>query len=503
VVVDHTKLLLLKNLPRGKTWKGTHPWKARKTPFGFVQTPAVRMEAHRSITTPLLAQNGNFPSCLRSILDRDPTFNSISWDSGGHTFTIHNERLLEAEVLPLYFRHNQWQSFVRQLHYYGFEQVQIVKGHHGIIKTFQHFEDVFQRDKPELSIGLGRRQRPKVDKPEKTGAAGGDKGGRGARGSSAPKAKGKRAAGVRRDPKGYNALRATQLYGVSAMADARPAAIGDIPSWDMLAPEFPSPGRRGNAGRCRGGGENSSPSAGSDESPNGRTGTGARWQPYRRRRPNSDSRTAHLHPPLTTQQQLEHARRAMVLMRGNARNRDALSALSFLAHATLVPPDVLLQPLCTPREPPPPNMIVAVAAAEEGQRDAHGHIVPFFLGAPRGGVALRNLEEQVAVVPAGVSGCESRCDRSEGSACGACRDIVGEVGGTVAHGASGSSVSPKLPDGKYKCKRPPSAAEAEAVRQDAATSRSHTRSLFRSGLCWRTQTGRTSSAGTKLASMSW
>jgi hypothetical protein len=65
----------------------------------------------------------------------------------------------------------------------------------------------------------------------------------------------------------------------------------------------------------------------------------------------------------------------MVLMRGNARNRDALSALSFLAHATLVPPDVLLQPQSIPREPPPPNRIVAMAAAEEGQRDAHGLII--------------------------------------------------------------------------------------------------------------------------------
>lgn len=47
----------------------------------------------------------------------------ISWSSNGHSFIIHNQTQFAKELLPLYFKHNNMASFIRQLNMYGFRKV--------------------------------------------------------------------------------------------------------------------------------------------------------------------------------------------------------------------------------------------------------------------------------------------------------------------------------------------------------------------------------------------
>ncbi|KAM7283949.1 heat shock factor protein isoform X1 [Ixodes scapularis] len=47
----------------------------------------------------------------------------ISWNENGQSFIIHNQTQFAKELLPLYFKHSNMASFIRQLNMYGFRKV--------------------------------------------------------------------------------------------------------------------------------------------------------------------------------------------------------------------------------------------------------------------------------------------------------------------------------------------------------------------------------------------
>jgi hypothetical protein len=45
----------------------------------------------------------------------DPNTHLITWNPGGLVFQIHNIEEFTNQILPLFFKHNNWHSFTRQL----------------------------------------------------------------------------------------------------------------------------------------------------------------------------------------------------------------------------------------------------------------------------------------------------------------------------------------------------------------------------------------------------
>lgn len=88
----------------------------------------------------------------------DPDSNElISWDKDGEHFLIHDRERFEQEILPKYFKHNRFSSFVRQLNIYNF------------VKSQHHDKDLpsnqvwsrmfFKRGFPELLDNIKRKSK--------------------------------------------------------------------------------------------------------------------------------------------------------------------------------------------------------------------------------------------------------------------------------------------------------------------------------------------------------
>lgn len=99
------------------------------------------------------AQTPPFLNKLYQLVSDPTTKELVSWtDEKGLAFTVHKPSEFGRDVLPKYFKHNNFSSFVRQLNQYGFHKQNPDNW------TFGH--DNFRRDRPELLQNITRR-RPK------------------------------------------------------------------------------------------------------------------------------------------------------------------------------------------------------------------------------------------------------------------------------------------------------------------------------------------------------
>jgi len=131
-------------LRRATSWKDSS--EVKKKAYETLQVVRKRMGKRRY-------RHESFPLKLFRLLEdckRAGQTDIVSFTASGRAFRVHDTKRFEREVAPLYFRHNQYHSFQRQLCMYGFERI-----HSGPdLGGYRH--PLFQRDYPLLCAEIHR-----------------------------------------------------------------------------------------------------------------------------------------------------------------------------------------------------------------------------------------------------------------------------------------------------------------------------------------------------------
>ncbi|KAI8885801.1 hypothetical protein K501DRAFT_293204 [Backusella circina FSU 941] len=103
------------------------------------------------------------------MVDDQSTESLIRWSLNGDSFLVENHEEFAQSVLPRFFKHNTFSSFVRQLNMYDFHKVPVIQ--QGALATdpkreiweFKHSN--FQRGRQELLASVTRKRNKDKDQP--------------------------------------------------------------------------------------------------------------------------------------------------------------------------------------------------------------------------------------------------------------------------------------------------------------------------------------------------
>lgn len=105
--------------------------------------------AQRSVPAPFLTKT-------YLLVDDPATDDIVSWNEAGTAFVVWKTAEFAQDLLPTYFKHNNFSSFVRQLNTYGFRKI--------VPDKWEFSNESFKRGEKDLLTGIRRRKTSSAQK---------------------------------------------------------------------------------------------------------------------------------------------------------------------------------------------------------------------------------------------------------------------------------------------------------------------------------------------------
>jgi hypothetical protein len=119
--------------------------KEAKAPFFFYRNFSGLSDPDPSKPVTASGRIPNFPAKMMAILSRPDLAHIISWMPHGRSWKVHKPREFECKVIPTYFEHSKFSSFIRQANGWGFRRM-ISKGP----DRNSYYHELFLRGNPHL-----------------------------------------------------------------------------------------------------------------------------------------------------------------------------------------------------------------------------------------------------------------------------------------------------------------------------------------------------------------
>ncbi|WWD03545.1 hypothetical protein V865_001598 [Kwoniella europaea PYCC6329] len=121
--------------------------------------PSFNLSSGQPLVNPPQKTQAAFVGKLYSILEDEDIVKTglIYWSAEGTTFTCPNPQEFAKVVLPRFFKHNNWQSFVRQLNMYSFSKVNDIYTTSVDPQAWEFRHSLFRRGEPHLLASIKRK----------------------------------------------------------------------------------------------------------------------------------------------------------------------------------------------------------------------------------------------------------------------------------------------------------------------------------------------------------
>ncbi|KAI9142366.1 HSF-type DNA-binding-domain-containing protein [Paraphysoderma sedebokerense] len=121
--------------------------------------------------SPYSSSNGhNFVHKLYRMLNDNECNSSIYWSECGTFFVVENISTFSKEILPQYFKHSNFASFLRQLNFYGFQKchksLRSCRLNSTESENRQFYHPFFLMDRPDMLCRIQRKSASDAAKPD-------------------------------------------------------------------------------------------------------------------------------------------------------------------------------------------------------------------------------------------------------------------------------------------------------------------------------------------------